>query len=111
MRRRGADSGFPGKSGGSGDGAGGASRRAQSQYGNGAAAVPAGAHGGAVREIARRASARETGAGGGKAGDADEIRADARAGRDGGGSAAGDARLTGAPGRYPDDGAISAAFT
>ncbi len=76
MRRRGADSRFPGQSGGGGDGDGGGAGRAESQYGNGAAAVPPGTPGSALRALARRAATRAAGA----APDAHEIRPHARTG-------------------------------
>ena len=63
MRRRGADSGFSGQSGGGGDGDGGGARRVEPQYGNGAAAVPPGAPGRALRALARTCCSTRGGCG------------------------------------------------
>src|ERR1019366_3954466 len=106
LRSRGAHPGFPGQSTGGRDRNGCAPRRAQSQHRNRAAALPPGAYGGALRALAGSARTRPARA----APDADEIRSDARPGRDGGGGAPGDARSARAPGGHPHPGPVPAAF-
>ena len=104
--RRGAHPRFPGLARGHGRGPRRRPGRAESQHRDGAAAVPPGAPGRALRALARHPGVLQDRA----AGDPHQVRADARAGRNPRGSALGHARPARAPGRYPHAGPVSAAL-